>query len=138
MYTHNGLLLQSRLYNTHGSTRGEQEESKLYRDFVQRELSELEGIPNLWKTENYSGNKRGIYIEADYGFGGYCDWNFADFNPKISVHENHLDDFEIFTVGAYGLCICCGDEISEGLYCEHCDNDESEICDSCIEDGYRF
>ena len=55
---YNGLLLQSRLYNTHGGTRGEQEESKLYRDLVQRELSELEGIPNLWKTENYSGNKR--------------------------------------------------------------------------------
>lgn len=159
---YNGLLLQSRLYNTHGGTRGEQEESKLYRDLVQRELSELEGIPNLWKTENYSGNKRGIYIEADYGFGGYCDWNFSEFNPKISVHENHREDFETFTVGIYGLCICCGEETSEGLYCEYCDNDESEICDeceercdstttvineygerievcdSCLEDGYRF
>lgn len=93
---------------------------------------------------------------------GYCDWNFSEFNPKISVHENHLEDFETCTVGTYGLCICCGDEISEGLYCEYCDNDESEICDeceercestttvineygehievcdSCLEDGYRF
>ena len=44
---YNGLLLQSRLYNTHGGTRGEQEESKLYRDLVQRELSELEGVPKI-------------------------------------------------------------------------------------------
>ena len=35
----NGLLLQSRLYNTHGGTCGAQAESKLYRDLVQRELS---------------------------------------------------------------------------------------------------
>lgn len=49
----NGLLLQSRLYNTSGGTCGAQAESKLYRDLVQRELSELEGVPNLWKTEKY-------------------------------------------------------------------------------------
>ncbi|MBR3458821.1 MAG: hypothetical protein IKH16_11820, partial [Selenomonadaceae bacterium] len=46
----NGLLLQSRLYNTSGGTYGAQEDSKLYRDLVQRELSEVEQAPNLWKT----------------------------------------------------------------------------------------
>ena len=44
----NGLLLQSRIYNTSGGTCGEQKESTLYRDLVQREISELEGVPNLW------------------------------------------------------------------------------------------
>ena len=34
----NGLLLQSRLYNTSGGTYGAQKESKLYRDLVQREI----------------------------------------------------------------------------------------------------
>ena len=66
----NGLLLQSRLYNTHGGTCGTQAESKLYRDLVQRELSELEGIPNLWKTEKYCGNKHGIHLPFGNGFGG--------------------------------------------------------------------
>ena len=38
----NGLLLQSRLYNTSGGVRGAHEDSKLYRDLIQRELAELE------------------------------------------------------------------------------------------------
>ena len=46
----NGLLLQSRLYNTYGGTSGEQADSNLYRDLIQRELSDLEHAPNLWKT----------------------------------------------------------------------------------------
>ncbi len=49
----NGLLLQSRLYNTSGGTYGAQEDSKLYRDLVQREISDLEGAPNLWQTYGY-------------------------------------------------------------------------------------
>ncbi|MBQ4405044.1 MAG: hypothetical protein II857_11650 [Selenomonadaceae bacterium] len=74
---YNELLLQSRLYNTHGGTCGTQTESKLYRDLVQRELSELEGVPNLWKTEKYCGNKQTIHIPCGNGFGGYADWSRA-------------------------------------------------------------
>ena len=44
--TNNGLLLQSRLYNTSGRACGAQAESKPYRDLVQRELSELECVLN--------------------------------------------------------------------------------------------
>ena len=128
---YNGLLLQSRLYNTKGGTKGEQEESALYRDLVQREISLLEGVPNLWKTDNYIGNKHHIYIDSGRGFGGYEDWKIEEFGAKISIHENHLDDYQTFDIGTYGLCICCGDEISANLYCEACDPEERETCDEC-------
>lgn len=129
---YSGILLQSRLYNTHGGTRGEQVESALYRDLIQREIAELEDIPNLWKTEGYVNNKRNIGLYAGYGFGGYVDWDVEDFKAKISVHKNRLDDFETFRIGTYGLCIHCGDEISEGLYCGSCETDgEYYRCDNC-------
>ncbi|MBR3748167.1 MAG: hypothetical protein IKN27_14530 [Selenomonadaceae bacterium] len=130
---HNGLLLQSRLYKTSGGTRGSQAESKLYRDLVQRELSELEDVPNLWLTEKYCGNKRDIYIHTGYGFGGYTDWVHSEFDAKISIREDHLHDYKVFNVGTYGLCISCGDEISSGLYCDSCDPDENEYCSECDE-----
>ena len=127
----NGLLLQSRLYNTYGGTCGTQAESKLYRDLVQRELSALEGVPNLWKTEKYCGNKHGIHIACGCGFGGYCDWTHPDFDAKISIRRDHEHDFEIFDVGTYGLCISCGCEISNGLFCDDCDHDDCELCQEC-------
>ena len=127
----NGLLLQSRLYNTYGGTCGAHAESKLYRDLIQRELSELEGVPNLWLTEKYCGNKHGIYIRKGYGFGGYSDWTHPDFNAKISIRTDHAHDFKTFDVGTYGLCIACADEISEGIYCTDCDPDEHEFCQEC-------
>ncbi|MBE8954907.1 MAG: hypothetical protein SR2Q5_04445 [Quinella sp. 2Q5] len=130
---YNGLLLQSRLYNTNGGTCGNQAESKLYRDLIQRELSELEGVPNLWQTERYCGNKHGVYFRKGEGFGGYCDWSHRDFNAKISIRADHAHDFQTFEIGTYGLCISCGDETSEGLYCSGCDSDEHEFCQECEE-----
>ena len=127
----NGLLLQSRLYNTYGGTCGAQAESKLYRDLIQRELSELEGVPNLWKTEKYCGNRHGVYIHKGYGFGGYADWHQPDFNAKISIRADHAHDFKTFDVGTYGLCISCAGEISEGIYCPDCDPEEREFCQEC-------
>lgn len=50
-----GLLLQSRMYNTSGGVYGAAADSKLYRDLVQREISALEDVPNLWKTCRTSG-----------------------------------------------------------------------------------
>ena len=129
----NGLLLQSRLYKTSGGTRGSQAESKLYRDLVQRELSELEDAPNLWLTEKYCGNKRDIYIPCGNGFGGYPDWPHSDFDSKISIREDHLHDYKVFDVGTYGLCVSCGEETSSGLYCDSCDPDENEYCQECDE-----
>ena len=128
---YNGFLLQSRLYNTHGGTCGAQAESKLYCDLVQRELSELEGVPNLWKTEKYCGNKHGIHIACGNGFGGYADWIHPDFDAKISIRHDPDNDFETFNVGTYGLCISCAGELSYKLLCEDCNHDDCELCQEC-------
>ena len=128
---YNGLLLQSRLYNTSGGTSGFQSDSKLYRDLIQREISALEGVPNLWKTFNYSGNDF-CSLLTGYGFGGYPDWNYSSFDPKISIRADHEHDFQSFTVGTFGLCIKCGKEIDSGLYCKEC-NHNLKICADCDE-----
>ena len=128
----NGLLLQSRLYNTQGGTCGAQEDSKLYRDLIQREISELEGAVNYWRTVDYYGNHL-CDIDADFGFGGYKDWTFKNFNPKLSIRSDHKEDFVPFTIGKSGLCICCGDEISKGLYCNNCTDDKRAVCEQCGE-----
>ena len=121
----NGLLLQSRLYNTSGGTYGAQEDSRLYRDLVQRELSALEHAPNLWKTYAYCGNPY-CSIDRGEGFGGYADWTYEDFDAKISIRNDHMEDFQNFSVGTYGLCIHCACEIDENLYCSDCNEEEDE------------
>lgn len=131
----NGLLLQSRMYNTSGGVYGAAEDSKLYRDLVQREISMLEGMPNLWKTCKFYGSDfqdEGA-IWANSEFGGYQDWIHGDFDARISVRNDHADDYEGFEVGAAGLCICCGCEISKGLYCGNCTGGGMERCDCCDE-----
>lgn len=137
----NGLLLQSRLYNTSGGTYGAQEDSKLYRDLVQRELSALEHAPNLWKTYAYCGNPY-CNIAAGEGFGGYTDWTYEQFDAKISIRTDHAGDFREFSVGTYGLCIHCACEIDGRLYCSDCneddeEDDDDEICEDCGESCYE-
>ena len=132
---YNGVLLQSRMYTTnsgssYGGVNGDTEEGKLYRDLIQREISDLENAPNLWRTDNYYSNRFDIEICAGYGFGGYTDWTYRDFGAKISVRNDHKKDFEEFEIGTYGPCICCGEETDEGLYCEDC-KDNTEWCDEC-------
>jgi hypothetical protein len=128
----NGLLMQSRLYNTSGGTSGVREESKLYRDLVQREISELEGMPNLWKTLNFL-DEMSHTVRVGDGFCGYCDWTRRGFGGKVSIRADHEDDYETLTVGTYGLCVYCGDSISSGVYCEDCkgDSDYEYRCDDC-------
>ena len=130
----NGVLLQSRMYNTSGGTYGAQKDSELYRDLVQREISELEGALNLWKTYKYVGNSK-CELSAGEGFGGYQDWTYPDFNAKISIRHDHnkAGDFEPFKVGTYGLCIRCGDTITSGLYCYNCEPRRTEKCAECGE-----
>lgn len=125
-----GLLLQSRMYNTSGGTRGAQADSRLYRDLVQREISMLEDVPNLWRTVPSTGEKSG-WADMGDGFGGYADWIYNEFDGHLSFRF----DFDekrcgILKVGTYGLCIRCGDEISEGLYCDGCEEGRP-ICDDC-------
>ena len=125
---YNGLLLQSRLYNTSGGTYGAQEESKVYRDLIQREISDLEDAPNLWKTFT-SFNNEHCELRAGEGFGGYTDWYYKDFDAKISIRSDHSNNYKSFTVGTYGLCISCAEEIDEGLYCDSCGT--WETCECC-------
>lgn len=115
-----GLLLQSRMYNTAGGVYGAAEDSKLYRDLVQREISMLEDVPNLWKTYSSIGDKADLVVAGD-GFGGYQDWTYENFDGHISIRadcdEETVDPLD---VGTYGLCIVCGEETSAGVYCEDC------------------
>ncbi len=133
----NGLLLQSRLYNTYGGTYGAQEDSNLYRDLVQREISSLEDAANLWKTYDYFNNSLGCNIYAGEGFGGYQDWTYKDFAAKISLRNDHEEDFMPFEIGTSSLCIVCGEENNSHLYCSECypsDDDEDDDWDEDDED----
>lgn len=130
----NGLLLQSRLYNTSGGTRGAQADSKLYRDLVQREISALEDAPNLWKTRRYLDDDDYTderCIDTGYGFGGYEDWNYGEFHAHVSIRNDHAEDYEDLTIGTYGLCICCAEETSDGVYCEDCKDGSHYCCADC-------
>ena len=131
-----GVLLQSRMYNTGGGTRGAQEESKEYRDLIQREIASLESKVNLWKTQSYIGNTFGmdkapLNFYSGNGFGGYCDWEYPDFDAKLSVMTGHKP--ENFYIGTYGRCIICGEATSSGLYCEECADKKRKYCDDCGE-----
>lgn len=124
-----GLLLQSRMYNTSGGTYGAVEDSKLYRDLVQREISALENVPNLWKTSPSVGDKADL-VTVGEGFGGYRDWTYKDFDGHVSIRvdcdEETVDPLE---VGTYGLCVVCGEDIDSGMYCDDCG--EGGACDEC-------
>lgn len=126
----NGVLLQSRLYNTSGGTTGAQEESKVYRDLIQREISALEDVPNLWKTSPATSNEMRDCVERGYGFGGYADWTYEQFDGKISIRKDCAEKFKTIKVGTYGLCVCCGEETNYGLYCDDCD-EGGWRCDDC-------
>ncbi len=128
-----GLLLQSRMYNTEGGTYGAVADSKLYRDLVQREISMLEGVPNLWKTHSSFGDYSD-YVEAGDGFGGYCDWTYDNFDGHISFRADcDVENVDPLEVGTYGLCVQCGCEIDHGMYCTDCENSSRYYCDRCEE-----
>lgn len=129
----NGLLLQSRMYNTSGGVYGASADSKLYRDLIQREISMLENVPNLWKTFPTVGDKS-FCVETGDGFGGYPDWQYENFDGKVSIRNDHEDDFESLVVGTWGLCVACGEETSHGVYCEDCkDGRGGNYCECCEE-----
>lgn len=128
-----GLLLQSRMYSTSGGVYGAAEDSKLYRDLVQREISMLEEMPNLWKTYSSFGDKADLVVRGE-GFGGYADWTYDSFDGHISVRADcDADEVEPLEVGTYGLCIVCGEEIDKNLYCDDCEGSSRYTCDDCEE-----
>lgn len=135
----NGVLLQSRLYNTSGGTTGAQADSKLYRDLVQREISMLEDAANLWRTfrcVDEDDHVESDYVSTGYGFGGYEDWIYREFNAHISVRSDHDEEgaFEPLKIGTYGLCVVCAEETSNGVYCEDCEGGRY-VCEDC-HDGF--
>ena len=127
----NGLLLQSRFYNTSGGVSGAVEDSRLYRDLVQREISGLEGAPNLWKTYPYCGHGKEHCVRTGEGFGGYADWVHEQFDGKVSIRADHEEDHESIVVGTYGLCLKCAKELPSGLFCGRCGGEEREYCGRC-------
>lgn len=132
----NGVLLQSRLYNDAGGVNREVSESKIYRDLIQREISALEDMPNLWKTYRYY-DRSPIVLNPSENFGGYADWTYEDFGAKISIREDRMCDFESFEIGNSGLCIKCGDDTEVGLFCDHC-CPKCDVCGSYLEDGDEY
>lgn len=129
----NGVLLQSRMYNTSGGVYGAAKESKEYRDLIQREISALEEKPNLWKTGQYLSDTYRGCLTIGEGFGGYPDWNYSDFDAHISIRTDHAEDWKPLEVGTYGLCLQCGEEISDGLFCPDCYSvSQCECCGSSV------
>lgn len=140
---YNGVLLQSRMYTTnsggtYGGVDGDTAEGKIYRDLIQRELSALENVQNIWDTCNYYDNKFDIEISKGKGFGGYADWLEYRDCAKISIRTDKFYPLGDFSVGAKGLCIECGKEISNGLYCggKRCTRDA--VYYKCCECGEDF
>lgn len=127
----NGLLLQSRMYNTFGGTEERVPESKIYRELIQKEISNCEDAANLWKTFRYWNDKRGTYIPSGKGFGGYPDWMYENFDAMLSIRNDCAETYKTFDVGTSGLCISCGEKTSHGLYCHNCD-DNYKCCAECL------
>ena len=126
------------MYNTRGGTEGKRAEADLYRDLVQRAICEGEGAVNLWTTSDYSDHKHGIWLRAGDGFCGYPDWTcFYNGTIKLSLRKDKANDFKIFDIGTYGLCVQCGEELTDcdrnhpAHYCYECD--PHERCYECGE-----
>lgn len=132
----NGVLLQSRMYDTSGGVNKPVQESKLYRDLIQREISALENQPNLWKTYDACESDVSWLVRKCSDFGGYPDWKYSNFNCKICVRAEAFEDGEIvgtpLTIGESGLCVVCGEEICAEMYCDICRQERYEYhCDDC-------
>lgn len=142
-----GVLLQSRMYLTKaGDSYGGVydvvvPEVKEYRELVQSVIAECEGFPNLWSTKKYADNAWHINIGKACGFGGYPDWKYSNFNAFLSIQKDKVKEipsgYNPYNIGTYGLCISCGEETTQYLYCDDCDDREEQYdchCDCCDED----
>ena len=133
------ILLQSRMYKAVGSKGGEYGGingydglSTEYRHLIQKEIAFCEGVPNLWeKPRDYDYGLMGLDIRflTGYGFGGYDDWNNIEYCPILSIRKDWDGDFGRFTIGNYGLCFSCGEEIKDGILCSECNG--TKMCANC-------
>ena len=121
MYKPNsGILLQSRMYNSMGGIEGTDENTKLYRQLVQDCIALCEDKANLWNTVPYPDNKYGVYFKVHHLFGGYPDWDYSEFCPKLSVRNDFDKQNRTYTVGNSATCLHCGTPISEYQFCYDC------------------
>lgn len=124
----NGVLLQSRMYNTAGGTYGGMKETAVYRGLIQKAIADLEGVPNVWDMQE---SHRSDYVSAHGDFGGYPDWTYSSFGGNVCILDAFADSAEPLTIGAAGLCVVCGDETSEGMYCDDHRPEDGEPCEEC-------
>ena len=124
----NGVLLQSRMYNTAGGTYGAMKETAVYRGLIQNVIADLEGVPNVWDMHD---SCRSDCVSASGDFGGYHDWTYSSFGGNVCILDAFDDSAEPLTIGAAGLCVVCGRETSEGMYCDAHREEEGEPCEEC-------
>lgn len=128
-----GVILQSRLYDSCGGTRGHQAESDKTLKLVQGIIAGCENIANNWNTYEYSHSYDArVRFDARPEFGGYTDWYYTQFDPRISFHASTNYTYsKVFHVGSAGICFICGGETEPGdsIYCSNCK--PHDYCDSC-------
>lgn len=123
----NGVLLQSRMYNTAGGTYGGMKETAVYRGLIQKVIADLEGVSNVWDMQE---SHRSDYVSAHRDFGGYTDWTYSSFGGNVCLLDAFADSAEPITIGASGLCVVCGCKTSEGMYCDD-HREDGESCEEC-------
>ena len=130
-----GILLQCRMYNTSGGTRGAQQESKTYRALVQNQIALCENVANLWNTPRRYYYQDDIELLSNNDFTGYPDWNYEEFDAILSirkdVNKENIPHYP-FKIGAAGICIKCGQPLGRdcSLYCNECDIEKVK-CEHC-------
>ena len=134
MYNGKGLLLQSRMYNSEGGTRGVNQWSKTYFEAVAKVINKCEGVSTGWESEPYDDNADSIWFKPHENFGGYADWEYEEFAPMVHYRKDIKDIHDkarTVIVGASGMCLICGDDISEKAHCWDCYHEACFECDSC-------
>ena len=132
-----GVLIQSRMYNSEGGTKGGNIWSEDYLKAVQSIINVCEGKDRKWETDNYDSKAFGFTLIPSSDFGGYPDWLYRDFCPHISVDKNVLPlegEARDWYCGTAGTCLYCGKEITKKVYCVDCRN--THYCEHC--GSYEF
>ena len=119
---HNGLLLQSRMYNTRGGEESAQRDAELYRSLVEQEIAYCEHVTNTWHAEPYYHDGLDVHFESHPDFSGFPDWKCSTNTINMSINDNFKNKHQNFIIGNVGLCISCGKPTHQenGLYCTDC------------------
>lgn len=118
----NGLLLQSRLYPGN-----EDSIRKLYRELVQRAISQCLGVPNLWKTKMELGEIQSYWITPEESM------HYRDYNngyAALSFLEG-IENYGQLVIGSQSRCVICGNVHSHrgSMRCRECSS--VVVCKGC-------